>query len=194
MPVYGIELNRCNPSFTINDFLFWMPSMKGILSTEEGITSFNNLYPIANSRIFYSTFGVDWKYAMSLCIMHYMYLISSNSQTNQQYSSMSDIFNGSNPSGVLSSASIGSFSKSFDFSKTMLDDKDALFWNQSRYGQQLMALLMTKTQVIMFVANKNTSYLPPETTYSSQYDMQYNGGGMPDSPCGQFSGCGRHKH
>lgn len=150
MSVIGLATNTKNPIYSINDFTFWMPIFKKYMSTEAGVTMFNNLYPIADDRILYSVFGTDWKYAMSLCIAHYAWLIAAQEQTPSG-DSLASIFGGGVVSGVLSSASIGSFSKSYSLEYTMLTDEDAFFWNQSKFGQQLYALFKTKTIAKIFV-------------------------------------------
>ena len=76
MALLGLTLNRKNPEFTIEDFLFWMPSHTNFMNTSEGQKYFEKLYPIANNKIFKSVWGTDWEYAMSLCIAHYCYIIS----------------------------------------------------------------------------------------------------------------------
>lgn len=143
MPVFGIDLNRDNPEYTIQDFVFWMPQFKSYMDTDEGKVMFNNLYPLANEKIFYSIFGSDWKYAMSLCIGHYSYLIGANSNSPSG-STLPEVYGGGVTRGVLQSAAIGGFSKSYNLEYTTLNSEEAMFWNQSAYGQQLMALLKTK--------------------------------------------------
>lgn len=174
MPVYGIELERCNPEFTLQDFLLFMPQFKSFMSTDEGLLYYNNLYPMANNKIFYSIFGTDWKYAMSLCIAHYMYLISKNAQGTVG-DSITSIAAGQSITGVLSSVGVGQFSKSYDFQYTMLNNKESAFWNQSNYGTQLMALYATKYVPSIFIVNKNTSILPPNNHEArNPYDYLLN--------------------
>lgn len=206
MPIYGIQIDRRNPEYSLDDFTFWLPQFKSFMQTKEGLTYFNNLYPIANQKILYSIFGVDWQYAMGLCIAHYMYLIAHQAEKGDQFTSLGDIAGGGTPVGVLTSASIGGFSKSYDFARTMLSTEDAFFWNQSAFGQQLMALFTSKTQVCMFVANKEVGYLPPDGPGYDRIDRPTWGShrqpGIPDpnsrpQTCdsfNQFSGCGPHKH
>ena len=57
--------------------------------------------------------------------------------------------------GVLSSMSVGSFSKSYDLSKSMLSEDEAMFWNQTSYGAALMALLKTKAVPSILVVTSN---------------------------------------
>ena len=70
MALIGIQLDRKNPEFTSADFTFWMPQFKNYVATSDGQVAFNNLYEIANNKIFKSIYGTDWKLAMSLCIAH----------------------------------------------------------------------------------------------------------------------------
>lgn len=142
MAIIGIQIDRKNPEFTAADFTFWMPQYKKYIATEDGQVAFNNLYEIANNKIYKSIYGSDWKLAMSLCIAHYLTLIA-----NQVQAPSGDTLQGiagGQTHGVISSMSVGSFSKSFELSKTMVDEDEALFWNQTSYGAELMALLKTK--------------------------------------------------
>ena len=138
----GVQLDRDNPEFTVNDFTFWMPQYKKYMNTPEGQTAFSNLYEIANNKIFESIYGSDWKLAMSLCIAHYLTLIANQIQAPAG-DTLQGIAGGSTR-GVLSSMSVGAFSKSYDLRMTMVDENEALFWNQTSFGAELMALLKTK--------------------------------------------------
>ena len=159
MAIIGITVDRQNPEYTITDFTFWMPQFKNFMNTEEGQTYFNNLYPIANNKIFYSIFGTDWKLAMSYAIAHYATLIAQQQQTPSG-DSLSQIAGGGATKGVIASATIGGFSKSYDLTKTMLDTPDALFWNQTSYGSSLMALLKTKAVPSIFVVTSGPVFNP----------------------------------
>lgn len=143
MALIGIQLDKTNPVFTINDFTFWMPQFKKYMLTDDGITAFNNLYEIANNKIFKSIFGTDWKLAMSLCIAHYLTLIANQLQAPAG-DTLETIAGGGNFKGVLSSASVGGFSKSYDIDKTLISEDESKFWNQTSFGASLMALLKTK--------------------------------------------------
>lgn len=143
MALIGIQLDRTNPVFTINDFTFWMPQFKKYMLTDDGISAFNNLYEIANNKIFKSIFGTDWKLAMSLCIAHYLTLIANQLQAPSG-DTLETIAGGGNFKGVLSSASVGGFSKSYDIDKTLISEDESKFWNQTSFGASLMALLKTK--------------------------------------------------
>lgn len=143
MAIIGITLDRTNPTFTIADFTFWMPQFKNYMSTDEGQVAFDNLYEIANNKIFKSIFGTDWKLAMSLCIAHYLQLIA-NQLGAPSGDTLESIAGGGTYKGILSSATIGGFSKSYDLNLTTNDDKEALFWNATSFGAELMALLKTK--------------------------------------------------
>lgn len=166
MAIIGINTNKINPLFRISDFLLWMPQYKNFLNTLDGLKYFNNLYEVANNKIFYSIFGTDWKLAMSYCIAHYLTLIS-NQLGAPSGSSLETIAGGGNFKGVLSSASIGDFSKSYDIDKTMLSSDEALFWNQTSYGASLMALYKTKAIPSMFVVTSNP--VPGASNYENKY-------------------------
>lgn len=143
MAIIGINLDRKNPVFTAEDFTFWMPQYKKFIETEEGIKYFNKLYILVNNKIFKSIYGTDWELAMSYGIAHYLTLIA-NSEQAPSGSTLQGIAGGGSIKGVLSSASVGGFSKSYDIDKTVLSEDEALFWNQTSYGAALMALLKTK--------------------------------------------------
>lgn len=153
MALIGIQLDRTNPTFTKVDFTFWMPQFKKYMETEDGTVAFENLYDIANHKIFKSIYGTDWKLAMSLCIAHYLTLIANQVQAPAG-NTLEGIAGGSTK-GVLSSMSVGSFSKSYDLSKTMVDEDEALFWNQTSFGAKLMALLKTKAVPSILVVTSN---------------------------------------
>lgn len=142
MAIIGIQLDRNNPEFTSDDFVVWMPQFANFIATESGAKLFTKLYTLANDKIFYSIFGADWELAMSYCIAHYMTLISMQMQAPSG-DTLQGIAGGATH-GVLSSMSVGSFSKSYDLSYSMLQEDEALFWNQTSYGTALMALYKTK--------------------------------------------------
>lgn len=124
----------------------------------DGNETYIQLYDIANHKIFESIYGSDWKLAMSLCIAHYLTLISNQIQAPAG-NTLQGIAGGGAYKGVLSEASIGDFRKSYDLSKTMVDENEALFWNQTSYGAELMALLKTKAVPSILVV---TSHPIPE--------------------------------
>lgn len=150
MSVIGIQLDTKNPEFTKCDFTFWMPQFTKFLNTSEGESYFEKLYKLADKKIYYSIFGSDWELAMSYCIAHYLTLIAQQQQAPVG-NSLSEIAGGGTVKGVLSSMSVGSFSKSYDLGKTMLEENEAMFWNQTSFGAQLMALLKTKAIPSIFV-------------------------------------------
>lgn len=157
MAIIGIVTNKENPPFTIEDFTFWMPQFSNFMATLEGQRYFDKLYPIANNKIFYSIFGTDWEVAMSYCIAHYATLIGQQQQAPAG-DTLAEVAGGGTIKGVLQSATIGQFNKSYDLTKTMLDSQEALFWNQTSYGAQLMALYKTKAVPSILVV---TSYPIP---------------------------------
>lgn len=153
MAILGLNMDLQNPEFTVQDFLFWMPQYKKFAETEDFKVMFDNLYPIANDKIFYSVFGGDWKYAMSLAIAHYSYMIAQNSQTPAG-GTLAEIAGGGATQGMLTGVSVGGFSKSFDLAYTALNTQEAMFWNYSSYGSKLMALWKTKANLgVMTVVN-----------------------------------------
>lgn len=143
MAIIGIQLDRTNPEFTSDDFLFWMPQFSNYLGTQDGENRFNKIYSIVNNKIFKSIFGTDWELAMSYGIAHYLTLISTQIQAPSG-NTLDSIAGGGTVRGVLTSANVGSFSKTYDTSLTLSNSDEDKFWNQTSYGAKLMALLKTK--------------------------------------------------
>lgn len=150
MAIIGITLNRQNPEFTSADFIFWMPQFKNYIITDEGQLYFNKIYKLVNGKIFKSIYGSDWELAMSYAIAHYLTLIAQQSQSPSG-DTLNSIAGGGVTRGILSSASIGSFSKSYDIGLSSVSSDESKFWNQTSYGQSLMTLLKTKAVPSMFV-------------------------------------------
>lgn len=143
MAIIGIQLDRTNPKFTIDDFIIWMPQYTKFMQTQQGKTYFDKLSNVANRKIFKSIYGTDWELAMSYCIAHYLTIISNQLQAPSG-NTLESIAGGGTTVGVLTSASVGGFNKSYDVDKTLVSEDEALFWNQTSYGAALMALLKTK--------------------------------------------------
>lgn len=154
MAILGITIDKQNPEFTSDDFTFWMPQFTNFITTEKGKKYFNKLSKICSDKIFESIYGTDWELAMSYGIAHYLTLISNQLQTPSG-SSLEEIAGGGTYKGVLESASIGEFSKSYALDKTIVSEDEALFWNQTSYGAELMALLKTKAIPSILVVTSN---------------------------------------
>lgn len=153
MAIIGITIDKTNPEFTIDDFVIWMPQYAKFMATEDGKTYFEKLYKVANNKVFYSVFGSDWELAMSYVIAHYLTLIA-NQLGSPAGDTLAGIAGGGTIQGVLASASVGGFSKSYEISKTVSEEEDALWWNQTSYGAAYWALLKTKAMPsIMVVTN-----------------------------------------
>lgn len=150
MALIGITINRTNPAFNVDDFIFWMPQYAKFMQTEQGQAYFEKLCSIANNKVFKSIFGTDWELAMSYCIAHYLTIIA-NRMGAPAGDTLAEIAGGGATQGVLSSASVGGFSKSYDIDKTISQDDEAKFWNQTSYGQAYWALLKTKAVPTMLV-------------------------------------------
>lgn len=155
MALIGITIDRRNPEFTINDFTFWMPQYTKFMATEQGQKYFNKLYEVADNKVFKSIFGTDWELAMSYCIAHYLTIIA-NRMGAPAGDTLEGIAGGGATQGVLSSASIGNFSKQYDIDKTISQDDEAKFWNQTSYGQAYWALLKTKAVPTMLVVTNGS--------------------------------------
>lgn len=154
MAIIGIQTNRKNPEYTLKNFMFWMPQFKNFMQTDEGKEYFDNLYPIVNAKIFKSIYGTDWYLAMSLALAHYITLIAQQDQAPAG-DTLATIAGGGATKGVLTSMSVGGFSKTYDLDKTMSNDKEAQFWNLTSYGAQLWALLKTKSVASIMVVTSN---------------------------------------
>lgn len=154
MAIIGIQIDRTNPEFTVSDFIFWMPQYSKFMATEEGLHHFEKICSIVNKKIFKSIFGTDWELAMSYAVAHYLTLIANQLQAPAG-DSLQSIAGGGTTKGVLSSMSVGAFSKSYDVDKTMIGENEAAFWNQTSYGTSLMALLKTKAVPSILVVTSN---------------------------------------
>jgi len=153
MAIIGVQLNTTNPAFTVEDFTFWMPQYAKFMATAEGQRHFNKIYALVNNKIYKSVFGADWELAMSYAIAHYLTLIANQLQAPAG-DTLQGIAGGSTK-GVLTSMSVGGFSKAYDIDKTMLSEDESLFWNQTSFGAALMALLKTKALPSIFVVTSN---------------------------------------
>jgi hypothetical protein len=154
MAIIGITIDRTNPAFAVSDFTFWMPQFAKYAATTDGSAAVTKIIGIANNKIFYSIYGTDWEYAMSLCVAHYLTLIGQQQQAPSG-DTLGEIAGGGTTRGILETASIGSFSKSYDLDRTMVGTDDAKFWNQTSYGASLMALYKTKAVPSIFVVTSN---------------------------------------
>lgn len=155
MAIIGLETDRRNPVFELDDFLVWKPQYEKYVATPQGKKTLNKLKNIANNKIFCSIFGEDWELAMSLCIDHYLTLIAYQSKVPAG-NTLRDISGGGVHKGIVSSANVGGFSKTIDFSHTMLDDREAFFWNQTPAGADLYALFISKGIPTIFVVTGDT--------------------------------------
>lgn len=153
MALIGIQLDRTNPAFSSEDFVFWMPQYAKFIATEEGQKYFNKIYSLVNNKIFKSIFGSDWELAMSYAIAHYLTLIANQIQAPSG-DTLQGIAGGATH-GVLSSMTVGSFSKTYELDKSMVSENEALFWNQTSFGAALMALLKTKAVPSILVVTSN---------------------------------------
>lgn len=153
MALIGIQLDRTNPVFSSEDFVFWMPQYAKFIATDEGQKYFNKIYSLVNNKIFKSIFGSDWELAMSYAIAHYLTLIANQIQAPSG-DTLQGIAGGATH-GVLSSMTVGSFSKTYELDKSMVSENEALFWNQTSFGAALMALLKTKAVPSILVVTSN---------------------------------------
>lgn len=153
MAIIGVQLNTSNPTFTVEDFTFWMPQYAKFMATAEGQRHFNKIYALVNNKIYKSVFGADWELAMSYAIAHYLTLIANQLQAPAG-DTLQGIAGGATK-GVLTNMTVGSFSKTYDIDKTMVSEQEAMFWNQTSFGAALMSLLKTKALPSIFVVTSN---------------------------------------
>ncbi len=150
MPVFGLPKTYTNPEFNDTLFLMFFPNFKSYLTKEVNKDKYNYFKSLANKRIAKNRFGTDWELGMSLCIAFYLGLVVE--QENKGSQSLSKLADGLQPIGRVESYSVGSLSKSMTFDSVMLNDENALFWNQNDYGRRLYALAKTKGTLSMAVA------------------------------------------
>lgn len=160
MAIFGIAIDRKNPAFTIDEFVLWMPQYDKFMKTEKGKQYFNMIYKIVNDKIFESIYGIDWPLAMSYAIAHYLTLIA-NQLGAPAGDSLESIAGGGTTQGVLASATVGSFSKTYELGATLVEEDESKWWNQTSYGQALMALLKTKAIPSIMVVTSGPA-VPPE--------------------------------
>lgn len=164
MALIGLNLNRINPLYSSDDFAFWAPQYANFLKTLDGNKYFNKIYKLANNKVFKSIFGTDWTLAMSYVISHYLTLISNQLKTPAG-DELAGIYGNVSP-GVLASAGVGEFNKTYDLNRTLIDSDEAKFWNQTAAGQSFMSLVKTKALPSIFVITSN-----PEPYSSSIYPL-----------------------
>lgn len=151
MALIGPYFDQPNPNdYTVEKFTFWMPQFKALMQTQEGLEYFNNIYPIANERVKYGIMGADWYMAMSWVIAHYITLIAQEAQA-EGGPDLTQIAGGGVTRGVLTGMSVGGYSKQYDLAKTMSDEQEAKFWNQTSFGSKYYALLSSKPIPTIFV-------------------------------------------
>ena len=90
---------------------------------------------------------------MSYAIAHYLTLIANQLQAPAG-DTLQGIAGGATH-GVLSSMSVGGFTKQYSLEMTMLQEDEAMFWNTTSYGAALMALLKTKAVPSILVVTSN---------------------------------------
>lgn len=151
MAVYGLRKRYKNPEFDDNIFCMFFPNFKNYLSKEVNKDKYNYFKKLANERIAKNIFGLDWEYAMSLCIAFYIGLVVE--QENKGSQSLAKLADGLSPVGRVDSYSVGSLSKSMSYDSVMLNSEEAMFWNQNDYGRRLFALAKNKGTLTMLVAN-----------------------------------------
>jgi len=155
MAILGITLDKTNPTFNKEDFTFWMPQYANFMATTEGTAYFNKLKLVVNKKIFKSIYGTDWELAMSLAIAHYLELIARQAQ-NPSGNTLNSVSGGGATKGIMTGVQVGQFNKQYDLDKSLVVSDEAIFWNQTSYGAQLMALLKTKAiPSVLVVTNNN---------------------------------------
>jgi hypothetical protein len=163
MALVGLQTDTRNPDYTIDEFTFWIPEMSKFIHTERGMKYFNKLYQIANEKVFFSVFGANWEQAISLYIAHQLALIVKRARNARNAGdTLESLAGDSNPTGVLSGMSVGNFNKQYDFSLTTSDREEALYYNQTAYGQGFYALLKNMSLPSVFVVTQGDPLNPPK--------------------------------
>lgn len=154
MSVIGIQTNKQNPEFTVAQFAVWFPQFKKFLDTDDGRSMWGVVYPIANETIFKSVYGALWSRAISLMIAHLMTLIALENKVpaGDELASIAGL---GDTAGVISSATVGGFSVSYELSKTMSEEEEAKWYNLTKFGAELYALMKTRHIPTIFVVTSN---------------------------------------
>ena len=154
MAVIGVYTKKENPEFTIAQFCVWFPQFRKFLETPEGQAMWDVIYPIANETIFKSVYGSLWSRAISLMIAHLMTLIALQNQVPVG-DDLASIAGLGTTQGVMSSASVGSFSVSYELNKTMSEEEEAKWYNLTKFGAELYTLMKTRHIATIFVVTTN---------------------------------------
>lgn len=102
---------------------------------------------IADQKILESIWNTEWKYAMSLCIGHYLAIV--NRETQRSFG-LGDVAKTTDPKGVTT---VNIDKKRVEYKNVMLTTAESKFWQSTEYGRILITLLSTKTVLTMIVAN-----------------------------------------
>jgi hypothetical protein len=145
MPVHGLPEQRQNPAFTIEEFVELVPKFKDFVEGD-GSALYTVFYNIADQKILERVWNVDWKFAMSQCIAHYIDLI--NRETQKEFG-LDEIAKDSYAKGVA----VQIDKNKYDFEKTVLDHPYSKFWNSTEFGRILITLLQTKAVPTIIVVN-----------------------------------------
>ena len=157
MAIVGTFTDKTNPEFTIAMFTVWFPQFKNFLQTQDGQAMWDVIYPVANEMIFKSIYGPIWSRAIALMIAHLMTLIALQEEPPAG-DTLASIAGLGNTAGVMSSAHVGGFSVQYELSKTMSEEEEAKWYNLTKFGAELYALMKTRHIATIFVV---TSYPIP---------------------------------
>lgn len=131
-----------NKTFDKETFIMLQPKFSQIAESNNG-KLYEHYYKIAYDRINQWVFLEDWEDAMALCIAHYLFLYNKDNQMGYDLGSIAnEQVDGFKHTGRMKT----------DYSYTTNNNKEAHFWNLSRYGQRLYSLLQTKTFFTIGVA------------------------------------------
>ena len=154
MALIGLQTDTHNPEYTIQQFLIWQPQFKAFFESPDGQAYWDELYPIANSSIFKSIWGNKWSLAMSYMIAHLLTLIAINMQAPAG-DDLASIAGLKATQGVISSASVGSFQVTYEIDKTMCEGDEAKWYNLTKFGAMLYALMKTRHLPAIFVVTSD---------------------------------------
>lgn len=158
--VTGLPTTKPNPSFSKDTFKMYIPKFAEWVDNDgEGL--YNAFSNIADQKIIKNIWNVDWEYAMSLCIAHYLATVNRESEVSF---GRGDIARDSGPRGLQAAdrhggtLQDGNYKNSglqvkYDFKNIMVSHNESKFWNSTEFGRILMTLLYTKAIPTMVVVN-----------------------------------------
>lgn len=131
----NIRSNYNNPPFNKQDILDIYPQFSNISDT---VVDF--YIALANSSLSYDQWGDQWKFGMILYVSHFLALWIQATNGLDKDSPANKILQNSYAVGLVSSKSVGSLSKSYDYSSINDDLKGWAEWKTTVYGRQFATI------------------------------------------------------